>query len=160
MSKSKSVQQLSIMKRFLILTITAIALIAGTAGCDVLGVSQTTSSTYPPAPKNNDIRPALPGSYEKVMSLKKPKLIFFSTSYDATSPDVKKRVKKVQKEYGSKIAVVNVNAESDNWTSALVDHKIRYFPTVVILDQNNQEAKRFEGYVDQDSLMKVINDLL
>lgn len=145
--------------------LTKILLLAGIAallsgGCAVLGLAPTTTVTTYPPPSKDSLRPVLPKAYTDAMSLKVPKILFFTSDYDPTSPDVRPHVEAVQKAYGKRVRVVPVISDTEEWSMAVADHKVIYFPTVLVTDSTGAESKRFEGYVDRKTIEKAVNAVL
>lgn len=148
-------------KIYLVLLVVLASVVA--SGCSLIfpvAPEEPTTSTSSVGIDPKDIEEKAPANYQRAVASKKPKLLFFTIASDPTGPDVGKSVDGIVKDFGSKIAYVRVRADQKEWGIVVGTHDVKYFPTIIILDGNGAEKKRFEGFVDRKSMERVLDQLL
>lgn len=67
-------------------------------------------------------------------------------------------VKKIQNEYGDKIATVTINALEERDVARR--HAVKTLPTLLFFNSRGEEVSRHVGVMDEASMRKIIDELL
>jgi len=145
-----------------ILLIGAIIVLAMLAqGCNLLGITATTES--PPAPPSRNVEGLdfkAPAVYENAMAKGKITLIYFTTSIAPTDEDVAPSVNTLETRYIDDIIVVRAFGDEDDWVDVVFRHDVKYFPTLILLDESGEDVQRWEGFVDLETVEQATRELI
>lgn len=91
-----------------------------------------------------------------------PSLYIFTSNMCIDCQKMKKVINGIEPSYHDKINFIQINIEDRN--RKVHDYIKRYgitlVPTIVVLDRNNNKINKIEGYVEQEKLIKEIEDAI
>ena len=90
-----------------------------------------------------------------------PQIIKFSSSMCLECKEVEKIFNEIMPKYKDKISytAIVVDSKKDMNNKLIKKYNITLVPTVVMLDSNGKECKRFEGAAEKDEYIEVIESL-
>lgn len=91
-----------------------------------------------------------------------PTFITFSSTMCVDCRKMKPIISELEKEYSGKVNFISVNAtEKDKKIQNLVKkYNVVLVPTMIILDSDNNELSRLEGYIPKEELASDIEDAI
>lgn len=90
-----------------------------------------------------------------------PQIIKFSSSMCLECKQVEKIFNEIMPKYKDKVSytAVIVDSRKDMNNKLIKKHNVTLVPTVVILDSNGKEVKKFEGAAEKEEYIEVIESL-
>lgn len=75
---------------------------------------------------------------------------------------MKKVIKEIEPNYHDRINFIQINATDKNRKvqEYIKRYGVTLVPTIVVLDRNNNKINKIEGYIEQEKLIKEIEDAI
>ena len=91
-----------------------------------------------------------------------PTVITFTSTMCMDCQKMKAVISEVQDDYEGKINFVSINAldKKRSVKDAVNQYKIVLVPSIVLLDSNNKEVNKIEGFIPKDELIRNLEGLI
>lgn len=91
-----------------------------------------------------------------------PSLYIFTSTMCMDCQKMKKVIKEIEPNYHDRINFIQINATDKNRKvqEYIKRYGVTLVPTIVVLDRNNNKINKIEGYIEQEKLIKEIEDAI
>lgn len=91
-----------------------------------------------------------------------PSLYIFTSTMCMDCQKMKKVINEIEPNYHDRINFIQINATDKNRKvqEYIKRYGVTLVPTIVVLDRNNNKINKIEGYIEQEKLIKEIEDAI
>jgi thioredoxin-related protein len=91
-----------------------------------------------------------------------PSFQIYSSSMCLDCQKIKKLISEIKPTYEEKINFISINALDKNKKTQeqIKKYGIVLVPTIIILDKNNNQINKIEGYIEKEELVKILEDTI
>lgn len=91
-----------------------------------------------------------------------PSLYIFTSTMCMDCQKMKKVINEIEPNYHDRINFIQINATDKNRKvqEYIKRYGVTLVPTIVVLDRNNNKIDKIEGYIEQEKLIKEIEDAI